>query len=253
MLKSRARALKQSLLLHRHHGHSESGIALPPVSFRMGGTHFSSDEAFVRSADADVQRLEQLVGLNKNSRVLDWGCGAGRLAVGVAERHGRIELYHGVDVQKHLIDWADSHIGVHDGYRFTHVDSANARYNPNGTSEMAIPGDTGDYDIFYAYSVFSHLSGPQVRHYLREVARVLRQDGLAFFTAFVEDDVPAEEENPLGYGPGKASGALHCVRFETSFFAQQIKDAGLLVTRFEHGHEADGQSLYIVGKDRTAS
>ena len=59
--------------------------ALPPSKYRMGGKHFKNDAAFIKTAVRDVKRLEKYAGLTKDSRLLDWGCGAGRLAVGVRE------------------------------------------------------------------------------------------------------------------------------------------------------------------------
>lgn len=234
------------MLPRTHHGTSPSGVKLPPTVYRMGGAHFRDDDAFVSSAVAEVGRLEDAIGLSPSSRLLDWGCGAGRLAVGIAERLGRIDLYHGVDVQQHLVDWAQRHLGDRPGFTFTHVDLANPRYNPEGSPERAIPGATGDYDGFYAYSVFSHLLADDTDAYLHEVARLLRPGGRAFVTAFVEDGVPDVEENPEGYGPLTWSGPLHCVRFERRFFEGLVTGAGLEVVDLTHGQETDGQSLYVL-------
>ncbi len=160
-------------------------MKLPPTVYRMGGAHFRQDDAFVSSAVAEVGRLEDKIGLSTSSRLLDWGCGAGRLAVGIVEKMGRIDQYHGVDIQKHLVDWAERHLGDRPGFTFTHVDLANPRYNPGGTAERTIPGATADYDGFYAYSVFSHLMDEDTAAYLGEVARLLEPGGRAFVTAFV--------------------------------------------------------------------
>ena len=67
----------------------------------MGGKHFKNDDAFIRTAVRDVKRLERLAGLTAESRLLDWGCGAGRLAVGVREHFPdrRIADYHGVLIE----------------------------------------------------------------------------------------------------------------------------------------------------------
>lgn len=212
----------------------------------MGGVHFHRDEDFVASALREVDRLADKAGLTAQSRLLDWGCGAGRLAVGVIEKYGRIGQYHGVDVQKPLIAWADRHIGNRDGFRFTHVDLANARYNPAGRRARTIPGGSGEFDVFYAYSVFSHLTGEDTRLYLQEIGRLLTGGGRAFVTAFVEDDVENEAENPPGYGPMTWSGPLHCVRYRREFFDKMVADAGLSVVVHEHGQETDGQSLYVL-------
>lgn len=250
-LKRRLRRAKRMLITPRQtHGRSPSGAPLPPVDFRMGGKHFESDNAFTSSAISEVDRLVALAGLTKTSRLLDWGCGAGRLAVGIAERFGRIQLYRGVDVQKPLIAWADRHIGSREGFEFVHVDIVNARYNPGGAAVQEIPGGTSSIDVFYAYSVFSHLNGTDCAAYMHELSRVLAAGGQAFITAFVEDGVPNEEENPTGYGPMRWSGALHCVRFERRHFLSFIADAGLDVVSLVQGQETDDQSLFILRKQR---
>lgn len=247
-LAAQLRRLFGQALARTSHGKSPTGVPLPPLRFRMGGEHFHDDGAFVAGATKDVDRLVADAGLSKDSRLLDWGCGAGRLAVGVAERFGRIGEYHGVDVQPHLIAWANKHLGDRTGFHFTHVDLANARYNPAGQAVQEIPGDTGGYDVFYAYSVFSHLTSGDTGAYLREVARLLAPGGRAWITAFVEDDVEDEAENPPGYGPLNWSGPLHCVRYSRRFFEKMVDEAGLTVAEHRHGQETDGQSLYILTK-----
>lgn len=209
----------------------------------MGGHHFRSDAYFTAAALGEVRQLA-VHGLKRDSRLLDWGCGAGRLAVGVREHFGRLDLYHGVDVQRHLIDWACRYLAG-DGYRFTHVDAANDRYNARGGGTHHIPGYESDYDVLYAYSVFSHMHTADVAAYLTEISRILRRDGFGFFTAFVEKGVERESENPDGYGPMQWNGPLHCIRFNREFFEEMIEQAGMRVEHFEHGTETDGQSLYV--------
>lgn len=225
--------------------------ALPPGKYRMGGKHFKNDAAFIKTAVRDVKRLEKYCGLTKDSRLLDWGCGAGRLAVGVRERFadngGRIADYHGVDVQAELIDWANENLAG-PGYRFTLVDVSNERYNPDGTPERTIAADPGTVDVFYAYSVFSHMNDEDTAAYLRLIEEALAPDGRAFVTCFVEEDVPAWEENPEGYGPLEWKGRLHCTRFARWHFEDHVNGARLAVDRFEYGRETDGQSLYVLRK-----
>jgi SAM-dependent methyltransferase len=219
---------------------------LPPAALRMGGAHFRKDAAFVAAAVKDVRRLQRLAGLTEHSRLLDWGCGAGRLAVGVrAAGLGQVGDYHGVDVQADLIEWASTHLSDSRTH-FTHVDLANARYNPSGAPERAIPEESDRIDVFYAYSVFSHLLAEESSDYLKEVARLLDPDGRALITCFVEEGVPDCEENPAGYGPLTWSGPVHCVRFERATFEAMVATAGLAVDRFVYGRETDGQSLYVL-------
>jgi len=222
---------------------------LPPGKYRMGGKHFKNDDAFIRTAVRDVKRLERLAGLNPNSRLLDWGCGAGRLAVGVREHYkdGRIADYHGVDVQPDLISWARENLTA-PGFRFTCVDVANERYNPAGLPDRTIAADPGTVDVFYAYSVFSHMNDDDTAGYLTLIGEALSEKGKALVTCFVEEGVPDWEENPEGYGPLEWKGRLHCTRFSRRHFEDLVAAAGMAVDRFVHGRETDGQSLYILRK-----
>ncbi len=212
----------------------------------MGGEHFRSNAAFVQAGINDVQRLESVADLSSNSRLLDWGCGAGRLFVGVVEHLGSIQEYHGVDVQRPLIQWAQKHLATQNSVTFSYVNIANARYNPGGDVHRYIPGKDNSYDVFYAYSVFSHMRSDDTGAYMHEMARLLAPNGKGFFTAFVEDAVEDEVENPSGYGPLPWSGSLHCVRYERRCFRRLVESAGLRIIQFEHGRETDGQSLYLV-------
>jgi cyclopropane fatty-acyl-phospholipid synthase-like methyltransferase len=213
----------------------------------MGGAHFKDDAEFIRTAVADVTRLENYAGLTKDSALLDWGCGAGRLAVGVREKFGRIRDYHGVDIQPDLVAWASKNLTA-PGFRFTLIDVANERYNPDGTAERTIGAQPNSVDVFYAYSVFSHMNDVDTPAYLHLIAQALTPNGRAFLTCFVEEGVPDWEENPAGYGPLEWKGRLHCTRFHQDHFEEHVRAAGLRVERFEYGGETDGQSLYILAR-----
>lgn len=221
----------------------EIGLTLPPMALRMGGAHFRQDTDFVAAAIRDVALLQRHAGLTRESRLLDWGCGAGRLAVGIRQSLGHVRDYHGVDVQPSLLDWARDHL-TDDHTRFSLVDQRNERYNPEGRVDFEIPADPGSVDVLYAYSVFSHMLEPDVRGYARTIASILAPQGRAVMTAFVENAVPDCEENPDEYRKLAWKGRLHCVRFDRQFFERLLWDAGLAVDEFVYGRETDGQSLY---------
>ncbi len=223
---------------------------LPPGRFRMGGAHFKDDQEFIRTAVRDVQRLEDQAGLTTESALLDWGCGAGRLAVGIREHLGRIRDYHGVDIQPEVLGWAKDNLTA-PGFRFTLVDVANERYNPDGSTTRTLAAEPSSVDVFYAYSVFSHMNDEDTPAYLRLISQALSRQGRAFLTCFVEEGVPAWEENPEEYGPLEWKGRLHCTRFSREHFEGHVADAGLAVEFFEHGGETDGQSLYILRKSES--
>jgi cyclopropane fatty-acyl-phospholipid synthase-like methyltransferase len=212
----------------------------------MGGAYFTDDSQFVASAVRDISQLSERAGLTAQSRMLDWGCGAGRLAIGIKHTFGHVEDYHGVDVQRNLIDWAKANL-ADEHTHFSLVDASNARYNPKGSSAHTIPAADGSVDVFSAYSIFTHLLVDDTAAYLRIIAGILAPNGRAFITAFVEDEVPPWEENPEHYGSW--SGPLHCVRYNRGLFEALLRSCNLLVAEFEH-HMSGPQSAYVLTRRR---
>lgn len=227
-----------------------SRLPLPPMPLRAGGVHFRTSHDFVAAARAEARRLIELAGLHEGSRVLDLGCGAGRLAIGIAAELGAIRSYCGLDVGASVTAWCDRHLSSRAPFlQFRRVDVRNERYNPTGSEidqGYRLPVEDASMDIVYAYSLFSHMVAADVTAYAREVRRVLADGGRAVVTAFVEDDVPEQAINPPGYGPRTWRGALHCVLFDRVFFDALLAEAGLQTVEFRHGGETDGQSLYVL-------
>lgn len=234
----------------RTSGRSPSGAPLPPPALRAGGRHFASDRSFVEGGRRDARLLVERTGLNGSSTVLDIGCGAGRLAIGILEVVGSLLAYYGLDVRREVIEWDRRFLTRrYPWLRFEHVDVANERYNVRGQLSPAssrLPFGDRWFDAVYAYSVFSHMSGGDVQAYLSEMRRVLRPTGMGIFTAFVEDGVPEEAVNPGDYGPIAWEGALHCVRFRREYFEAMVHRSGLEVMALDHGRETDRQSLFVV-------
>lgn len=220
---------------------------LPPPALRQGGEHFLDDNAFRRSAQSDARRLVREAGLRPWSSVVDLGCGPGRLAIGLLSSFWFHGSYLGVEVQRRHVEWCSDHLTSRfPGFKFAHVDALNERYNPQGSNERRLPISDGSCDVFYAFSVFTHMRGVEVEAYLHEVRRVLAPKGRALFTSFVEQDVPDEAENPAGYGPLMWRTPLHCVRFSLERMLAMVEDAGLIVDQWHHRSDADGQSAFII-------
>lgn len=220
------------------------GAVLPPPEKRWCGPEFKDDAFFLRSAEAEAERLREM-GCGPGARVLDLGCGYGRLPIGILRVLDRVE-YLGVDVHLGCIDWCRRWIErEHPSFRFVWIDRENERYNPGGNAideAFRLPAADGSVDVAYLYSVFSHLTEAHLRFYLVELARVLAPGGRVFLTAFVEEAVAPVSINPPAYAFAKCSGPLHVVRYERGHFSGLVEDAGFRIERFDHGAETDGQS-----------
>ena len=226
-------------------------LPLPPKNLRWGGPRFADDEFFLQSGLSNVRKLEQITGLDGQARVLDVGCGSGRLLLGLLQRYGSIKEFAGLDVHRPMIEWSQENLAaLSPDIKFVWHDVQNERYNPKGkalTKARSWPLESNHFDLITLFSVFSHMWLKDIRHYLTEMKRVLDPGGKIFLTLFVEDDVPDEVENPTDYHR-EWKGRLHCIRLNRQTFEKLVRKAGLRVDYFLYRHTNDGQSSYVLSR-----
>jgi SAM-dependent methyltransferase len=173
----------------------EGGRPLPPrrLSFVGRGD-------FERTGDEYLDHFGKLGRLRPGDRVLDMGCGIGRMAIPLM---GYLEggSYEGFDVGRAMIRWCDRELTPRrPDFRFTWAPVYNQKYNPFGTvaaAEFRFPYEDSSFDFAFATSLFTHLVRDETEHYLREAARVLRPGGTALLTFFLLDE-HAEAEVAAG-------------------------------------------------------
>jgi SAM-dependent methyltransferase len=131
--------------------------------------------------------FRDLAGLEPTDRVLDIGCGLGRMAAPLTT-YLTEGSYRGFDVVEPLIRSSRRRFERFPAFRFDHVDVFNGKYNPRGKivpSELRFPYPDDAFDFAFAISVFTHMLPRDVAHYLNETARVLRPGGRLLTTWFV--------------------------------------------------------------------
>ena len=198
-----------------------------------------SDQEFIALGDRFVETLTEHAGLRDDSRVLDIGCGYGRLPHAL-RRNGFAGTYLGIDVLKKHVRWCSKRLGE-PRFRFRHADIKNERYNPSGS--LAVGDlDLGDerFDVIVAFSVFTHMWPEDVEAYFRLASSVLAPDGRLAATFFVLDHVwhrLADEDRvalkmPFEREPGcryeSDDEPLHRVAYEGSWVVFSAADAGLV-------------------------
>lgn len=97
-------------------------------------------------------------------RVLDFGCGSGRVIRYWQELPGEV---HGSDYNESAIVWCRQNLPF--------------AFNVNGV-EPPLAYNDETFDFVYALSVFTHLDGPRQRAWLEELMRVVRPGGHLMFT-----------------------------------------------------------------------
>ena len=143
-----------------------------------------------RAVGEEFFALFRRAGLQPDDDVLDVGSGIGRMAVPMMGwLRGR---YEGFEVVREGVEWCQRNITTrHPNFSFTHVDLYNGTYNPGGRLQAAgfrFPYEDGSFDFAFLTSIFTHLLPADVRHYLDELGRVLRPDGILLATYFLLDE-----------------------------------------------------------------
>src|SRR5881397_313583 len=88
------------------------GPLTPPLRIRLHVGPFLDPELYRLSAERNVEALRELCGLRRDSRILDIGCGCGRVASALARYISSTGSYDGFDVAKEAVEWCQRHISA---------------------------------------------------------------------------------------------------------------------------------------------
>jgi ubiquinone/menaquinone biosynthesis C-methylase UbiE len=117
----------------------------------------------------DVARLLLKYNYDISSiNILEWGCGPGRVIRHFPSVLGPSARVYGTDYNEETIDWAKANI---DGVKFM----------KNGL-KPPLSFDDNSFDFVCALSVLTHLSEASCLQWIKEIARVLKNDGMLCFT-----------------------------------------------------------------------
>lgn len=162
-----------------------NSMVTPPSMIFIGSGDFVQIGLEFRKYFIDV------AGLRPDNKVLDVGCGLGRMAVPLTDYLSAGGEYWGFDIVKSAVDWCTSHITrKFSHFHFLHSDVYNRHYNPKGSigvDEFKFPFNNASFDFVLLTSVFTHMLPGGVENYLAEISRVLRPGGTCFMTFFLRN------------------------------------------------------------------
>jgi len=144
----------------------DEGTLPPPLlMYLVAGT--ADANWFIDSGRLAVESIEEALrrqgtSLDNFSSVLDFGSGAGRVIRHLSS-HSNLALA-GCDYNPQLVEWCRRHLSF-----------ANFQVNPPSPN---LPYTDAQFDLIYAFSVFTHLTVDRQRGWLDELARVLRPGGM---------------------------------------------------------------------------
>jgi SAM-dependent methyltransferase len=220
-------------LTHRRHW--------PPYSLRsfVGGA-----QAFDRVGAWFLAELQGLGLFSRGTRVLDIGCGCGRLAYALAMDAALRELqivYAGMDVDRASIHWCTKNISPRNpNFTFYHADCYNASYNPQGAiaaADYRFPHADAAFQLILLTSICTHVLEREMRHYIEEIARLLAPGGVAYATFFLYDAATAGNPRhgiafPFVHGHSAVNREdypTNAVAYEEAFVRELVRQAELRV------------------------
>lgn len=150
--------------------------------------HHVGSGDFKAIGNAILRHLVNLGELKPNGRVLDVGCGCGRVALPLTKYLGGEGSYEGFDIHTPSITWCQQNISCqHPNFKFQVSDIYSKRYNPQGitpASDYKFPYQNESFDVVFLTSIFTHMLPNDLEHYLSEIARVLKVGGRCLITIF---------------------------------------------------------------------
>jgi ubiquinone/menaquinone biosynthesis C-methylase UbiE len=158
-----------------------SGIPAPSISNMEPGSYKEIGTEFFEyfTAYTDV---------TPSDKVLDVGCGWGRLGLPFTKFLSPEGEYHGFEIIENRVRWAQKNISSrHPNFHFKLVDVKNFIYSEEGVSATSFkfPYDDNSFDLVFLNSVFTHMLPQDVDHYLSEIKRVLAPGGKCLITYFL--------------------------------------------------------------------
>ena len=169
---------------------------IPPKSMIFGG---GGD--FEKIGQEFKNYFIELANLQPSDRVLDVGCGIGRMAIPLTNYLSKEGEYWGFDIVKKGIEWCQSRISPKfSNFHFQHSDVCNKHYNPNGkvqAQNFQFSFDDESFDFVFLTSVFTHMFPSDLENYLSEISRVLKPEGKCLITFFILNE---ESENLVRLG-----------------------------------------------------
>jgi cyclopropane fatty-acyl-phospholipid synthase-like methyltransferase len=210
--------------------------------------------------DACVRILDRYLTINASSRLLDFGCGVGRVLLSVLKHKPNVGRITGFDIMPQVISFCDTHIANEfPQARFELIDGSNDHYdqfiaaagiNAAKSKTLLQSEYASQFTGAYAFSVFTHVETVDFRALLSLLSNLLEPGGELLLTAFLLTPYSrsAIEQRttsyPFGESAYEAQGnifignstdRLGFIAFDLALVEQMVFDAGLVITHVEHG------------------
>jgi ubiquinone/menaquinone biosynthesis C-methylase UbiE len=141
-------------------------------------TGCTSEKEFDQTGKLILERLISL-GFKQNSKILDLGCGTGRLAAQLLPYLGEQGEYYGCDISPEVIEFCRKRYA-----------RSNFHFVTSQMRKIPISLDA-HFDIIWCYSVFTHIFPDEMIGLLKECRRLMRSQGLLLASYYIAGREPA--------------------------------------------------------------
>jgi SAM-dependent methyltransferase len=168
-----------------------SDIPLPDASRRKRVSGNTDPLLFVLGGYTLLRKLELLLteryatSIDEIGRILDWGCGCGRLLRFLVERVPRPGAIFGADVDADNVAWCRTNLPS--------ATTCTTRLLPPS------PFASGQFDLIIGNSVFTHLGEETQIAWLEELSRILAAGGIAMVSVQTITDLSRETFHSAAY------------------------------------------------------
>ena len=176
---------------------------------------------------------------------------------------GRDGRYEGFDISDAFIESASKRFASLRNFNFRKLDVYNKAYNRRGkprAADLEFPYDDDSFSFVLCISVFTHMLKAEVANYLKEIRRVIREDGRCFATFFIiEDEAEAlirQKRSSLDLRHKLPDGTLvthprlpeMAVAYREADLREMVEAAGFKIAQ-QHPGQWPGRSKYLTYQD----
>lgn len=209
---------------------------------------------FARIGKTLSEILQDYAGLKKESKVLEIGCGCGRVALALTNILDD-NNYFGVDIESVSLDACKKNMELtKKSFQFDLLDVSNNEYNPKGkysASSYKFPYIDKSFDVVFLISVFTHMIPSDVSNYIREICRMIKNNGHCLFSAFLVD------YGTTGYDisfPFKKDGYYYCnellpevaIGYDLQFFITEFEKHEMILKHKLLGTWRGDKDIYSI-------
>ncbi|HXX81322.1 MAG TPA: class I SAM-dependent methyltransferase [Thermodesulfovibrionales bacterium] len=204
-----------------------SGLPIPPEELWSG--YGGTSEEYLSSGREHAQTMLSILHssnftLKRGSRILDFGCAAGRMIRELKDLSSLCEIW-GTDISAEHIYWCKQHLSP-------------PFYFVTTTTIPHLPFEDSYFDLVYAGSVFTHIDD-LAEAWLLELRRVLSQTGRLYITI--------HDNNTVQLLDGKYKTNWLAIKMNNNpFYAQSKYSHGMLVVGRDTGSQVFYDSAYFL-------